>query len=895
MAPAAAVGTAVLPATVALAAKAAAAGGSRASRRRRRRPWHGRGAAGAGATPLGVASAAAAVAMVLLGATAPLSVAGQELFAPPALAPDAVVVDDTLPGVDFASSSPFRSAVDYNFFGRALAGVPGATADSRRLVVAAENAYEVGELQGAGRSSGALRWVALYNQSSTPFRTSNLGVSLSLINGTGSVRAASVDGAPPTPLTFVAADDYRALLYLGWPEAADDGGDGAAHTHGLWANASAPAVGFDSDYAGSRAAKWGSSTASLYRAERDATVVAVGAPEANAVSILELPRGRVRAAAQAAGDGGAAAAAPTARAAADAAAAPGTIVALQHLRLAPEDAVAVVGVGDAPAGGNETTGGAVPGGTDGLPVLPPGAVDNGNGTVTVPVTGYGKHLAIDGRFLAVSASDDVTVLQWNETTNTYGSSVSLRGVIDSDEAGVLSGFEGGALALNGDRLLVAAPAGGTYAFHYEEVDGKWLFDKVLTRPAKPVAVAMDDTWAVVGGEHRVVAHRWESGRWQPALTLTDPSKATGFVYAAAVALVGGVAVVGEPIFGEVHVWDLREAPTPSPPPAAPPTPVGLPLVEAGSGGRVCFGRAEGVRVRGRGVVPIGDLRRGDWVEAWAAAHAAPAGGGGAALAAAARSVAASVFPPWVAAAAVGAPPRGAAVAATATQWTANATRGGDAPAATRRLWSPVVLVQHATSMATAPLLTLTVRADAPPGGGGSPPIDTRLTLTPNHALLTTLSPTQTVAAGALAPGDRLHMATPDSPSGVVGATVVAVDAAPAGRVINVHTAAGTVVVGDVLASCYPALTLGGGRLSVAEVAEATGVMRLAGWVGQMGGGGLVDAVDGLVHVMGGWVLDGEAGGGGGCCCLLRPRRRQRLSQGAECTGGPKPAGRRRVA
>lgn len=201
----------------------------------------------------------------------------------------------------------------------------------------------------------------------------------------------------------------------------------------------------------------------------------------------------------------------------------------------------------------------MPGGADGLPVLPPGAVVNDNGTVTVPVTGYGKHLAIDGRFLAISASDDVTVLRWDDATATYGSSVSLRGVIDSDEAGVLSGFEGGALALNGDRLLVAAPAGGTYAFHYEEVDGKWLFDKVLTRPTKPVAVAMDDNWAVVGGEHRVVALRWDSGRWEPALTLTDPSKATGFVYAAAVALVGGVAVVGEPIFGAVHVWDLAYA------------------------------------------------------------------------------------------------------------------------------------------------------------------------------------------------------------------------------------------------------------------------------------------------------------------------------------------------
>ncbi|GAB0495977.1 hypothetical protein MMPV_007287 [Pyropia vietnamensis] len=800
----------------------ASAGCVCSSWRRCRRPRCGRVVA---VWTASLRAATAALAMVLLCAIAPLPAAAQEeLFRPAPPPPDAVIVDDTLPGVDFASTSPFRSAVAYNFFGRAVAGIPSGVPDTRRLVVSAENAYEVGELRGAGRGVGALRWVALYNQSSTPFRTSNLGVSLSLINGTGSVRTAASDDATAPPLTFVAADDYRALLYLGWPEEAGgniDGDGGAAHTHGLWANASAPAVGFDSDYAGSRAAKWGSSTASFYRAQRDATVLAVGAPEANAVSILELPRGRVRAAAKAAGDGNPIAAGR--RTAVDAAATPGTNVALQHLRLAPEDAVAVVGIGDAPAGGNGTTGGAVPGGSDGLLILPPGAVNNGNGTVTVPVTGYGKHLAIDGRFLAISASDDVTVLQWNETSNTYGSSVSLRGVIDSDEAGVLSGFEGGALALNADRLLVAAPAGGTYAFHYEEVDGKWLFDKVLTRPTKPVAVAMDDTWAVVGGEHRVVAHRWVSGHWQPSLTLTDPSKATGFVYAAAVSLIGGVAVVGEPIFGAVHAWDLRVAPTPSPPPAAPPTPEGLPLSQSGSGGQ----RAGS----GGGLVPIGDLRRGDWVEAWVSTDVAPRGGGS--LLAAARSVASAVLPAWLAAV-VGAPLRAAASPATAALLTTNTTRYDGPDPVARRIWSPVVLVQHASSAATARLLTLTVHADAPLGGGGGgawaslPPVKTRLTLTPNHALLTALSPPRMVAAGALSIGARLYVSAPGTPTGVMEARVASVSAAPAGRVVNVHTAAGTVVVGGVLASCYPVLTLGRGRLSVATAAEAVGVMRLAG-------------------------------------------------------------------
>ncbi|OSX77360.1 hypothetical protein BU14_0151s0002 [Porphyra umbilicalis] len=871
-------------------------------RRRRRRPSHPRPALPSAAC---IAAAAAAAVVVALGGTlrgAPPPLAAAQIFAPAPPSPEAVVLDDTLPEVDYASQAPFRSGPRYNFFGRAVAGVPVAGAgDRRRLVVASENAYEVGELVGAG---AAASWTTLYNQSSTPFRTSNLGVSLALVNGSGAVgggggdaRDAPASAAVSPALAFVAADDFRALLYLGWPEV--DGAaaaGGAPHTHGLWANASAPGVGFDSDYAASRAAKWGSSTASMYRSELDATVVVVGAPGANAVSVLQLPRSAVRAASTLDGAGG-----PDNNS---------SEVALQHLRLTPEDSRAVVAVGDAAAGGNETTGmpGAPGVGLPGSPLLPAGAELNANGTVTVPVTGFGKHVALDGRFLAVSASNDVTVLQWNETASRYGSSVSLRRIISADTPSAVAGFEGGALALNADRLLVAAPTGGTYAFHYEEADGKWLFDKVLARPVKPVAVAMDEHWAVVGGDHRVVAHKWDAGRWVPALTLTDPSKATGFVYAAAVALVGGVAVVGEPIFDAVHVWDLRAAPTPSPPPRAPPTPVGLPLTEPGADGRVCFGRGERVRVRGRGeggegLVPLADVRRGDWVEAWVpdgrggagagggdAAEAA-AGGWGGSAAAAARAVAAAVLPPHVAAAAGVVPPPsvvdGAVAAASAFNGTADsggAAAGGAVTAAVvpaavaRRVWSPVVLVQHASSMSTAPLLTLTVRVDARGGGGGgggggSGSGDAALrtvTLTPNHGLLTGVDPPTTAPAGALRVGDRLFMAAPGGGGGVgdssgdgsvVTATVVGTSAAPPGRVVNVHTAAGTVIVGGVLASCYPALTLGGGRWSVATVVQAAGLLRLAGVVGALGGGAAVDAVDAVVHGLGWWLVDGGGAGG----------------------------------
>lgn len=240
--------------------------------------------------------------------------------------------------------------------------------------------------------------------------------------------------------------------------------------------------------------------------------------------------------------------------------------------------------------------------------------------------GFGKHCTITQEWLAVSMTNDLEVYRWDEANGKFDNRTSMKSRLDNKALNVTA-FEGGATAMDEGRMFAVSPL-GTYCFELKSSpEGlRWEFSKMLEEPVRPTAVVVKGKTAVIGGDHHAVVLKWavDRGVWRPKYRLTDGVRKTKFVYSRAVELAGSVVFIGEPMWDRVLMWDLNDAPIPTPAPTLPPTPNVLPLPEPRLDPRICFDAEAKIRVwsgykyASPRSVRIGDVQVGDLVESWQA-------------------------------------------------------------------------------------------------------------------------------------------------------------------------------------------------------------------------------------------------------------------------------------
>ncbi len=135
------------------------------------------------------------------------------------------------------------------------------------------------------------------------------------------------------------------------------------------------------------------------------------------------------------------------------------------------------------------------------------------------------------------------------------------------------GFRGRAVALNNDRLLLGAWAGGssgTALMYDRDLLGNWLFTQRLSDPIASrdggTTVALDGDFAIVGapydaidndfGEGGASIHRFDGASWQVDAILQTGSP--DYLFGTSVDISGDTAVIGAPSDGTTgHIYFLR--------------------------------------------------------------------------------------------------------------------------------------------------------------------------------------------------------------------------------------------------------------------------------------------------------------------------------------------------
>ena len=196
----------------------------------------------------------------------------------------------------------------------------------------------------------------------------------------------------------------------------------------------------------------------------------------------------------------------------------------------------------------------------------------------------GSAVALRGDLLAVGPARD-----WDLGVDQGGVRLYAREALGWREAGELrhpasdtQAQFGGAIAIDGAFMAVAAPRDGTRGFQagcvfvYQRRGARWLLHSTIMRPRAAAgdlagtAVALDGRTLVIGvpkadegglDTGAVEVHELRDDAWVHAATLTAPSARVGSFFGIAVAIDGGTLFVGAPgddddgpIAGRVHVF-----------------------------------------------------------------------------------------------------------------------------------------------------------------------------------------------------------------------------------------------------------------------------------------------------------------------------------------------------
>lgn len=196
----------------------------------------------------------------------------------------------------------------------------------------------------------------------------------------------------------------------------------------------------------------------------------------------------------------------------------------------------------------------------------------------------GSAVAVRGDLLAVGPARD-----WDLGQDQGGVRLYARDGLTWREAGELrhpasdtQAQFGGAIAIDGAFMAIAAPRDGTRGFQsgcvfvYQRKGSRWLLHSTIARPRAAAsdlagtAVALDGRTLVIGvpkadegglDTGAVEVHELRDDAWVHAATLTAPSGRVGSFFGIAVAVDAGTIFVGAPgddsdgpIAGRVHVY-----------------------------------------------------------------------------------------------------------------------------------------------------------------------------------------------------------------------------------------------------------------------------------------------------------------------------------------------------
>jgi hypothetical protein len=170
-----------------------------------------------------------------------------------------------------------------------------------------------------------------------------------------------------------------------------------------------------------------------------------------------------------------------------------------------------------------------------------------------PEVGFGCAVGIEGTRILVGASGED-----NGAGAVYEFALKRGAWVSAQSFGVSGslGF-GGKLALDGDRVLVAAH---NTPYVFERTGGLWAEAAVLD--AEPNGgFGLDGSLAAVGEGDAVAAFVESGGIWSRIQTVTSPSPAEFSEFGGAVGIAGDVLVIGDSLGGEeengsAHVYDF---------------------------------------------------------------------------------------------------------------------------------------------------------------------------------------------------------------------------------------------------------------------------------------------------------------------------------------------------